>query len=77
MFRGFSPVDLSAQKLQLLLLVRVGRKGRNPDRLGSVAKLRFRKVPFSLSLDDPGPVLAVKGSASPRFAPWTAPGEPI
>ena len=29
--------------------------------------------PFPLALDDPGSVLAVKGSLR-RFAPWTAPG---
>ena len=31
-------------------------------------------LPFPLAFDYPGPVLAVKGSASPRSAPWTAPG---
>ena len=30
--------------------------------------------PLFLSARLYGPVLAVKGSASPRFAPWTAPG---
>ena len=30
--------------------------------------------PFPLVVHCCGPVLAVKGSASPRFAPWTAPG---
>ena len=30
--------------------------------------------PLSLSAKFYGPVLAVKGSASPRSAPWTAPG---
>ena len=30
-------------------------------------------TPLSLSAKWYGPVLAVKGSASPRFAPWTAP----
>ena len=30
--------------------------------------------PLSLSAKLYGPVLAVKGSASPRSAPWTAPG---
>ena len=32
-------------------------------------------TPLSLSAGLYGPVLAVKGSASPRFAPWTAPGQ--
>ena len=31
-------------------------------------------TPLSLSAGLYGPVLAVKGSASPRSAPWTAPG---
>ena len=31
-------------------------------------------TPLSLSAGLYGPVLAVKGSASPRFAPWTAAG---
>ena len=45
-------------------------KARKPDRSG--APSRFGSgVPFSLSLDDPGPVLAVKGPLR-RFAPWTA-----
>ena len=33
----------------------------------------YSRAPFPLALDDPGSVLAVKGSLR-RFAPWTAPG---
>ena len=33
----------------------------------------YSRAPFPLILDDPGSVLAVKGSLR-RFAPWTAPG---
>ena len=40
---------------------------------GSTAASR-PSTPLSLSVGLYGPVLAVKGSASPRFAPWTAPG---
>ena len=35
---------------------------------------RGRLTSLSLSARLYGPVLVVKGSASPRFAPWTAPG---
>ena len=50
-------------------------KAQKPDRSG--APPRFGSgVPFPLSLDDPGPVLAVKGPLC-RFAPWTAPGRSI
>ena len=35
---------------------------------------RGLQPPFPLSARLYGPVLAVKGSAPPRFAPWTAPG---
>ena len=48
-------------------------KARKPDRSGAPPSFGS-DVPFSLSLDDPGPVLAVKGSASPRSAPWIAAG---
>ena len=41
---------------------------------GSAAATRPLTHPLSLSARLYGPVLAVKGSASPRFAPWTAPG---
>ena len=34
---------------------------------------QWARTPFPLALDDPGSVLAVKGSLR-RFAPWTAPG---
>ena len=34
---------------------------------------QWARTPFPLALDDPGSVLAVKGSLC-RFAPWTAPG---
>ena len=40
---------------------------------GSAAAAR-PSTPLSLSARLYGPVLAVKGSAPPRFAPWTAPG---
>ena len=33
----------------------------------------YSRAPFPLALDDPGSVLAVKGSLR-RFAPWTASG---
>ena len=33
----------------------------------------YSRAPFPIALDDPGSVLAVKGSLR-RFAPWTAPG---
>ena len=33
----------------------------------------YSRAPFPLALDDPGSVLAVKGSLR-RFAPWTAAG---
>ena len=48
-------------------------KARKPDGPGAPPR-SGSSVPFSLSLDDPCPVLAVKGSASPRAAPWTAAG---
>ena len=35
---------------------------------------RFQVPPFPLVAHCCGPVLAVKGSTSPRFAPWTAAG---
>ncbi len=55
------------------VFIPAGRLGK-PDRSG--APLRFGSgVPFSLSLDDPGPVLAVKDPLR-RSAPWTAPGKP-
>ena len=34
---------------------------------------QWARTPFPLALDDPGSVLAVKGTLR-RFAPWTAPG---
>ena len=40
---------------------------------GTAAAMR-PSTPLSLSAGLYGLVLAVKGSASPRFAPWTAPG---
>ena len=47
------------------------RKGRIKG--GSAAAMR-PSTPLSLSAGLYGPVLAAKGSALPRFAPWTAAG---
>ena len=41
---------------------------------GSAAATRPLTHPLSLSAGLYGPVLAIKGTASPRSAPWTAPG---
>ena len=41
---------------------------------GVSAAATWPLTPLSRSAGLCGPVLAVKGSASPRFAPWTAPG---
>ena len=54
------------------VFIPAGRLGNRTDRERRRAPVRV--APLSLSLDDPCPVLAVKGSASPRFAPCTAPG---
>ena len=57
-------------------LVRHGFSCRWPSNGGSLRASSIpagRPPPFPLALDDPGSVLAVKGSLR-RFAPWTAPG---
>ena len=41
--------------------------------VASISRTCSSRAPFPLALDDPGSVLAVKGSLR-RFAPWTAPG---
>ena len=57
------------------VFIPAGRLGTAPQE--RCFKLRssnpFYSPPFPLALDDPGSVLAVKGSLR-RFAPWTAPG---
>ena len=81
--RGFLPAPIAAlcnmplsrpQGVAIVGIYPCG-KARKPDRSG--APPRFGSgVPFSLSLDDPGPVRAVKGPLC-RFAPWTAPGRSV
>ena len=48
------------------------KKGRQVRVLARFSNPFYSRAPFPLALDDPGSVLAVKGSLR-RFAPWTAP----
>ena len=52
----------------------LGFQNRKPRIKGGSAAAMRASTPLSLSAGLYGPVLAVKGSASPRFAPWTAAG---